>query len=99
MQETPVMSLVCGHSDRKPIRVERSLIGEQPFAFPPLEIGEGCTQLRDVIPRHVLGDGVYRYAIVGYSSGQEVARTEQLFEVAPLRQPTVDPVATMAKPC
>ena len=82
---TALVALVCRSSMVKaPLAVERSLVGESPVSFPPLELtlgDEPCGQVRDVIPERTLGPGGYRYVIRVLEKGIEIAKSEIGFSV------------------
>ncbi len=83
-----VVGLVCRSRDQKAaLRVERVLLGEGETEFLPAEIGyvegEPCAQIRDVIPRDVLGEGRYRYVMRVADRTGPLARAERSFVVPP----------------
>jgi len=89
---TAVVSLVCRAKDqKKPIRVVRTLVGENetPVGTTDLEMesDERCAQILDLIPPKMLGPGSYRYVIVASSAGLELARAERKLFVPPAAPP------------
>jgi len=96
---TAVVSLVCRAKDqKKPIRVVRTLVGENetPVGTTDLEMesDERCAQILDLIPPKMLGPGSYRYVIVASSAGLELARAERKLFVPPAAPP---PAATSGR--
>jgi hypothetical protein len=79
---TAVVSLVCRAKDqKKPIRVVRTLVGENETPVGTTELkmdsDERCAQILDLIPPKTLGPGSYRYVIVASSAELELARAER----------------------
>jgi hypothetical protein len=79
---TAVVSLVCRAKDqKKPIRVVRTLVGENETPVGTTELkmdsDERCAQILDLIPPKTLGPGSYRYVIVATSAELELARAER----------------------
>jgi VWFA-related protein len=96
---TAVVSLVCRAKDqKKPIRVVRTLVGENetPVGTTDLAMAgdERCAQILDLIPPKTLGPGSYRFVIAASSGGLELARAERkLFIPDPAPAPAVPPGA------
>ena len=77
-----LVAVVCrGRKDRRPLQVERILVGESVVELPPLSLNvtsDRCAQVRDLIPSGTLGPGNYRYGISHAGDGilEELAHVE-----------------------
>ncbi|HUC43136.1 MAG TPA: hypothetical protein VMR65_03780 [Candidatus Sulfotelmatobacter sp.] len=99
---TALITLVCRAKDeKKPLHVERTLIGETetPVGKDDIDMGQDrCAQVRDLIPRKTLGPGSYRFVVDVSSGGTDLTRTERKFVVPDLTAPAGVPAAASPAP-
>jgi len=92
---TALITLVCRAKDeKKPLHVERTLIGETetPVGKDDIDMGQDrCAQVRDLIPRKTLGPGSYRFVVAVSSEGTDLTRIERKFVVPDLTAPAAAP--------
>lgn len=84
---TAIIALVCrARSNRRDLRIERELSGENAVPFEPVELPEGerCIQLRDGIPPGAMGEGEIEYRVRVFEGEVEVAsRSRPVLAVDP----------------
>ena len=92
---TALITLVCRAKDeKKPLHVERTLIGETetPVGKDDIDMGQDrCAQVRDLIPKKTLGPGSYRFVVDVSSGGTDPTRMERKFVVPDVAAPAADP--------
>jgi hypothetical protein len=80
-----LVGIVCrGERSTSPLQVERRLVGEEETVLPVVDLeptGEGCVQLRDVIPAGNLGPGPIRYEMRLLQEGEEIDTATREFIV------------------
>jgi len=97
---TALITLVCRAKDeKKPLHVERTLIGETetPVEKDDIDMGQDrCAQVRDLIPRNTLGPGSYRFVVDVSSGGTDLTRMERKFVVPDVAAPAASPAPASA---
>ena len=100
---TALVSLVCRGKTKGKLRVERSLVGETPAPFDPVDVElakdkERCVQVRDMIPAGVMGAGMFTYQIRVFRKTAEVAQASRRFAAIDDETATLGEALTVVDP-
>ncbi len=92
---TALVAYVCrSKGERKPLRVERQLVGQSAVTFAPIVLepaGDACAQVRDVIPAETLGTGAFQYVVTVSRDQKVLATTQRQVDVTRSAEATAPP--------